>query len=265
MARWKPVNIKFLTSETLELETDTGHIVKFQLKPSLSLDLDQQDENGKPWFYLNLVPEYIGVEDTKNALKSEELESKFKEANIITDSMNYEHIEVGFIYSEGDPNNHKWMLNFMDVNNKYMFGFIGTKITMDSPFSTHSYEQNGNWHGRFLIQKENIDKIIERKSGEFEIIGKGNIGNQQTLNPIPNDVEKLALRYNVFSNTWFCDYLDKENNNIGGTPCKNIICDVPFEGSIDRNHAKPKVTATMNKSDVAGISLALNALIIKRK
>ena len=63
---------------------------------------------------------------------------------------------------------------------------------------------------------------------------------------------------------WYCDLM-KKGKKIGEIPCKNIICDVPFIGAVDKSTEKPKVTAQIKVADILGTSIALNALIIKKK
>jgi len=259
--RYKPTKFELLSSNLLELKTETGHIVKFKLEPQLSTDIDNED-NGNPFFYLNLTPVYEGVETTPESLSLEKVKEKLTSRNLLHESFNYDHIQVGFIYAEGDPNNHRWMLNFMDDKNKYIFGFIADNVKLNCPFTTTSYE-DGVWHGRLVVRKESVEELIETEQGNFELYGKGDIGNQN-VTPLDEKIDKVALRYNIYSNMWYAE-LKSKDEKIGEIPCKNVICDVPFEGNIDRSHSKPKVTAELNVKDIAGTSLALNALIIKRK
>lgn len=259
--RYKPTKFEIISDKILEIKTETGHIVKFKLEPTLSTDIDNED-NGAPFFYLNLNPIYEGVESTNESMTLEQVKSHLNDRNLLNESADYDHIQVGFIYSEGDPNNHRWMLNFMDVNNKYLFGFIADNVKLNCPFTTTSWE-DGNWHGRFVVYKKDVDELIETSQGNFELYGKGDVG-EMPVTPLEKDVKKISLRYNIYSNMWFAE-LKSDKETLGEIPCKNIICDVPFEGNVDRSSPKPKVTAELDVNQVAGTSLALNALIIKRK
>lgn len=260
--RYKPTKFEILTDSVLKLKTETGHIITFNLKADLSTDIDAE-EDGNPFFFLNLNAEYVGVEKTENALDLDKVKTLLDKRNVLQESAYYDHIQIGFIYAPGDPNNHKWMLNFMDINNKNLFGFVADNVQLKCPFTTTSWE-DGNWHGRFVVHKKDVDTLIETEQGNFILTGKGDIGEQK-VTPLEKEVERISLRYNVFSNMWYAELKTKNEEKIGEIPCKNIICDVPFEGSIDRSHPKPKVTADLKIEDVAGTSLALNALIIKRK
>lgn len=259
--RYRPTKFEFVSGDELILKTETGHIVKFRLKPELSTDIDNED-NGNPFFYLTLTPEYTGVEPLENALNLKQVSEKLTRRNLLNNDLDYDHIQVGFVYAEGDPNNHRWMLNFMNGSNKYIFGFIADNVKLNCPFTTTSWE-DGIWHGRFVIQKKDVEELIETDEGNFELYGKGDIGQQQ-VTPLEDKVNKISLRYNIYSNMWYAE-LKNNDEKIGEIPCKNIICDVPFEGNIDRTFPKPKVTADLDINQVAGTSLALNALIIKRK
>jgi len=256
MTLFKPIKSN---EHIIEIKTETGHIIKFKIIPKVFIDIENDKE---PFYFVNFDNDYQGVETPKGSMSLKEIAKKYKNTNLLTSEMVYDHIQIGFIYAEGDPNNHKWMLNFMDVNNKHLFNYIADNVKVNCPFSTMSWE-DGVWHGRFVVAKKDIEILDEVKPGEFVLTGKGDIGNQ-IVQSIKEDFDHISLRYNIHENTWYCTYM-KDNKEIGSIPCKNIICDVPFEGNVDRSPSKPKVTAIIKKEDISGISIALNALIIKKK
>jgi hypothetical protein len=245
------------TQEEILVETESGHIIKVKIEPEVLVDIEN-DENGLPFFSVAIGHQYVGVEKTENCMSLDIVKQEYANANII--NTDYDHIQIGFVYSPEDPNNHRWMLNLMDVNNEYVGGFVGDKITVNCPFTTTSWE-DGIWHGRFVVYKKDVKELIEPKAGVFVLNGEGDIGDHK-LTELDPDIEKISLSYSIKQNTWYCSYL-KDNEVIGSTPCKDIICDVPIIGKIDRNYDKPKVTADIDSKDVKGISVALNALIIK--
>ena len=252
---YKPVKSD---EQIIEIKTETGHIIKFKVRPKVFIDIDNEKE---PFYFVNFDNEYEGVEVPKGSMKLKEIRKKYKNVNLLSSDMIYDHIQIGFVYAEGDPNNHRWMMNFMDVNNKHLFNYIADNVKVKCPFSTMSWE-DGNWHGRFVIAKKDIDILDEVKPGEFILTSKEDIG-EQSVQEIKEDFDFLSLSYNTNDNMWYCRYM-KDDKEIGSIPCKNIICDVPFEGNVI--HAqKPKVTAHLKKEDIKGISLALNSLIIKKK
>lgn len=244
----------------IRIQLETGHIVNFKIIPKVFIDLERE-ESGQPFVWVNFDNEYTSIEETDNSMSLEEIRERYKDTNLLTSDLVYDHIQIGFIYSDGDPNNHRWMLNFMDVNNKFLFGFNGDNVKVNCPFTTMSWE-DGIWHGRFVVSKNHIKELLEPEPGQFIINGEGDIGNQLTQ-PLEEDYDHLSLRYNIQENTWYAEVL-KDSKIVGSFPCKNIICDVPFEGKIDKSSSKPKVTALLKKEDIKGISLALNALIIKK-
>lgn len=254
MTLYKPIRSD---EHFIEIKAETGHIIKFKIIPKVFIDIDNEQE---PFYFVNFDNQYEGVETPKGSMSLKEIRIKYKNKNLLTPEMVYDHIQIGFIYAEGDQNNHRWMLNFMDVNNKHLFNYIGDNVKVNCPFSTMSWE-DGVWHGRFVVAKKDIDELLELEAGKFVLNGKGNIG-EQTVQSIQEDYDHLNLRYNIYENTWYAMYM-KDNKEIGSIPCKNIICDVPFEGNIDRSNSKPKVTAILKKEDIKGISVALNSLIIK--
>jgi hypothetical protein len=251
-----------MENDVIELKTETGHIVKIQVSPELLLDIDN-DENGLPFFSVAMGHKYAGVEKTKKSKSLKYIKKNYINRNIINENLNYDHIQVGFIYAnESEPNNHRWMLNFMDINNKYVHVYYADKITINCPFTTTSWE-DGNWHGRFVIYKKDVKELIELEEGVMTLLGDGDIGSQN-VTPIKEDIDLVSLRYNIYENTWYCEYI-KDEKVIGSIPCKNIISDVPLVGNVDKSHSKPKVTANIDVNDVSGITVALNALIIKKK
>jgi len=260
MTLFKPVTSKVKT-EILEIELETGHIVKFKITPKVFIDLER-DENGLPFIWADFKENYVGVEASPNAIPLHIIKEKYKLSNLLTSELEYEHIQVGFIYDEGSPDNHKWMLNFMDVDNQFKFNFVGESVEINCPFTTTSW-QDGIWHGRFVIDKKDVRELVEPVSGRFILNGNNDIGQHNTT-PLDKSIDTLSLRYNVYSNIWTCD-LKSKGKIIGEYPCKAIISDAPFVGKVDRSFPKPKVTADIDISNVEGVSMALNALIIKRK
>ncbi len=261
--RWRPVKIKNLDKYLLDIETETGHIVKFKLNPTISVDIDN-DEDGQPFFFLSTSTEYLGVKPTKEHMSLEKIKETYEDKNILSPAVVYDHIQIGFVYGDAtDPENHKWMINFMDVNNKYLFGYTGTTVRMACPFSTMSWEE-GIWHGRFVVSKKDLDELLEPEQGQYILRGKNKIEQDITSNIITEDYDKISLTYNIYENMWYCSPI-KKDKILGKIPCKNIISDAPLTGKVDFDHKKPKVSAEINKDKIQGISMALNALIIKVK
>jgi hypothetical protein len=251
-----------MDNDVIELKTETGHIVKMKVIPEILMDINA-DDNGLPFFSVAMTYEYAGVEKTKKSKSLKFLKRNYAKKNIISKNLNYDHIQVGFIYAgESEPNNHRWMLNFMDVNNNYVHVYYADKVTINCPFTTTSWE-DGNWHGRFVIYKKDVKELIESDEGVMTLLGDGDIGSHNVM-PIDDDMDFISLRYNIYENTWYCEYI-KDDKVIGSIPCKNIISDVPLVGNVDKGYSKPKVTAKIDVNDVSGITVALNALIIKKK
>lgn len=263
MTFYKPINSKLITKEKITIKTETGHEISFTLIPRVFVDLDAKTDDKKPFFYVTFDHEYIGTINGSKPMTSKAIRKKFIKVNLLTENSVYDHIQLGFVYADDkDPDNHKWMLNFMDVNNNFLFGYNANKVKLNCPFTTVSWE-DGVWHGRFVIYKKDVEELTEPEPGYFVLKGSGNIGTH-ILTPIEKGIESISLRYNIFSNTWYCEYI-QNGKIVGTTPCKNIICDVPFIGKVDLSNDKPKVTAELKVKDIKGISIALNALIIKAK
>jgi len=46
--RWKRVKAKIIKGKRLEVKTETGHIIKYELEPDVLVDIDTED--GIPYF-----------------------------------------------------------------------------------------------------------------------------------------------------------------------------------------------------------------------
>ncbi len=256
-------NTKFsyeLDKDILTIKTDLGYILKYKLNLDVQVDPFTKYDDNLPDFVVTPQVEFQEQKVTKQAIPFKQLATKLSKENLIKNT-NFSFIHVGFIYSPGDPNNHRWMINAFDKDNNFLFNFIGDNIKMNCPFSTVSW-QDGIWHGRFIIDKKDITSIFEPKPGNFIIKGKSKLNPK--IEPIKEKIDKISVRYNIEQNLWYCDYKYK-NNQIGSYPTKHLICDVPFEGNIDRNHSKPKVTAELKAKDIKGISVGLDRVVIKKK
>jgi hypothetical protein len=262
MSRW--INSIIDNDSIIFTIPELGYKLHYKISQSVQADVFTEfEEDEYPDFNSSISLEFIKIEPLKNAKTRTEAAELLKTKNIISDEFEYDHIQIGFVYSNNtDINNHKWMINFMDVNNNYIVSYNATEISFDCPFTTTSWE-DGNWHGRFVIYKKDVVELLEIDNGKYILKGKGHLGDQM-VQPIEEDIDTISIRYNVNENMWYSDY-KLNDKTVGSIPCKNIISDVPFVGKIDFSHQKPKVTAELKMSDVKGTSLALNALIIKRK
>jgi len=263
MTLYKPIKGTIKGSNKIEIETETGHRIIFNLNTKIFVDLENKTERNLPFFFVTFEDKYSDTIRTKKSLSLKQIQKKYKDTNLLTPELEYDHIQIGFVYSDNtDPNNHRWMLNFMDVNNNFLFGYNGDSIKVNCPFTTISWE-DGIWHGRFAVYKKDVTELLEPNQGQYVLNGSGSIGDH-IVTPIKENMDNMSLRYDINNNTWYCDYRFKDKI-VGSTPCKNIICDVPFEGKVDRTFPKPKVTAELKIQNIKGITVALNALIIKAK
>lgn len=261
---FKNVKSSFVLKDgILEIKNEFGYTIYYDIGVVTTVDTYTKYDDGKPDFQASVNLVFKNMKQGKKSMTLSQINKKLKNISILNDKIDYDHIQIGFVYADSnDPNNHKWMLNFMDVNNRYIFGYNTNKIKINCPFTTISWE-DGNWHGRFIVYKKDVEELLEPKQDQLVINGNGDIGDHK-ITPIQNNVDYISLRYNIYTNMWYCDLLNK-NKKIGEYPCKAIICDVPFEGHVDKSSSKPKVTAKIKASNIKGISMALNALIIKRK
>ena len=258
-----------IKKDIVVINTELGYDLYYKLTPEIKVDLSQE-ENGMPFFSVGFKQEYLKTVPTKKAISLEKTRQKLINASSIPLDLDYDNFHIGFVYSDGDVNNHRWMLNFFDKQNNYLTSLHCDKIKVRCPFDTTSW-QDGIWHGRFMVYKSHVSNIIEKENGDIEIVGKLStickpLDSKKVCSSqnIPEKTKWLRLRYNIRENIWYCDFLSKTEKEIETVICKKIICDAPFEGKVTSGD-KPKVSAIININDVSEVAIALNSLIIRGK
>lgn len=228
--------------------------------------ITEYDEDDLPDFLTNINLKLIKVEKLDNYKNRNDLREIIKKNNIFTDDLVFDNILLGFVYSDkSDLNNHKWWLDFRDSNNNNVYNYFTDKLTINASVTTtswHDKDPNGIWHGRFVLNKK--VKILEYKTGELIIDGNKDNNIKTDILSLPKKSYKLRLRYNIRENIWFCDILDKSNNQIESIPCNNITCDAKMISEVIYSE-RPLVSQIINVSDILQIYILLGNLIIKGK
>ncbi len=253
-----------------------GMELHYKMDPLTTIDFETKYDDGMPDFTTSVQLEFIKVVKLKNLKSQDEITNILKKESIIPPDLVYDHVLVGFTYgNDTDPNNHRWWLDFRDTKNQSVYNYYSDKLEINCPITTkawHDEDPNGIWHGRFVLSKNELKTILEPEHGKLIVNGNlkyacSRIDKNKvcSIENVPKETESLRLRYNVREDIWFCDVLDKADNQIAQIPCKSIICDAKMYSEVKMIGDKPKVNMRVNINDISEVAIAINSLIIRGK
>ncbi len=253
-----------------------GMDIHYKIIAETTIDPDTKYDDGLPDITTDVNLDYIKTVKLKNAKSQKQIINILKKETIIPPGLLYDHILLGFVYADSsDPNNFRWWLDFRDCKNQNIYNYYTDKIEINCPVTTkawHDQDPDGIWHGRFVLSPREVKTILEPKRGTLKINGllksqckPLNVKNVCSIASIPDNTESLRLRYNTREDIWFCDVLDKTDNQIGQIPCKSVICDAKMQGEVKTIGDKPKVSIRINIKDISDVAIAINSLIIRGK
>ena len=249
-----------LKDGVLTIEIDYGYSVTFKMQPFFGINTTRpwmKNQKGVdiPEFQtaFNMAP--MAVDVLPGAKTRDEILEALKSKTVIP-QMEFDNFTVGFVYANADnPQNHKWMLEFRKNKNIFhAMHFLGCDI--DCPFSTTSWH-DGIYHGRFQVNKEAFKQVLETdKPGWISITGNNHNKHRPKgdVKLLPVDAERVRFRFNVKTDYWYGDFLDK-NDKAVSQPLKmhDILGeDIKLTGHVDwdSNPAKPRVMFHVNCKDV---------------
>lgn len=257
--RYRPLKSS-IKNNVLEIETETGHIVEFEFTPIAYVDIDNKTDDDKPFFYVTFNQKYLKVRDNASPMNLKDIKTKYENTTIIPEGVDFEYVDIGFVYDETSPHYNSWMINFFTKEHTLSFNLSSSNLKLDCPFTTRSWN-DGTWHGRFVIAHSDLIEVLEPKQSKFIIKGKGDIGKYK-LEKLDKDIEAISIKYNIHTNTWSCNLL--KNNKIAKSyPCNNLTSDVPTIGKIDSSTPKYNVTFMMKAQDIKGLYTSSDNFIIK--
>jgi len=246
------------------IPTDLGYNIDLEMDLEVSLD-PTVFSAGTPIFNINPILKKATVKPTPKALSDNQIITKLKKDKIIPEKMIYDDFLIGFIYSSPqDINNHKWM--FQMRKNKQIFSsiqFLG--VDVDCPVSTFSWHDS-IYHGRFLIDKKDLIDVQETEWGHVKVIGKQPEGVDGDTSIIPEGTTHLRIRYNIMTDLWYIDWLDKIGKQMEGTiEFRSFVCTAPMKGVADYNHPKPWVSMWVDVNNIGQMQKMGEYVIINRK
>lgn len=255
--------------------SELGYKIHWKINHTTFVDsITKYKEDDYPDFITEVQLKFIKTEPLKDAKSKEETTEILSHQSIIPPKLDYDHILLGFVYADdSDPNNFRWWLDFRDTKDQSVYNYYADNIKINCPITTtkwHDEDPNGIWHGRMVFSKSVLHNILEPKPGLIIVNGKLRqeckpLNSKNICSPqnIPEKAESLRLRYNIREDIWFCDFLDREDKEIGVIPCKSVICDAKMYGQVLKVGDKPRVSTRININDISEIGIAINSLIIR--
>lgn len=252
----------------IRMPIEFGYRVVFAIEPHISLNPYDPFQNSAPEIQSNIFLRPIKIEPTDKAVSQDEILKILKERDVIPSEVGYQDMTIGFTYANAqNPNNHKWMLEFR--RNKNIFWamhFLGVSVNK-VPLQTTSWF-DGIYHGRFLVNKQDVAITKEVKPGFIELQGKDlkkKIPKGNT-SLIPEGIDRIRLRFNIKEDYWYGDLLKpgEKVSTLKPLKMKNITADnIYLEGVADHSFQKPKVYYIVKTKDIANIMLMADNLIIQ--
>ena len=274
---FKPITSKIkIKGNKIIFENELGFKETFRMEYNTFVDTNiynpkecEMCKKGIPEHQTNISFIREKIEKTKHAVTNhKKLVALMKDRDIIPPKLDYDIVHLGFVYSDGDPNNHRWMLNFFNKNNDQIYNIYFDEVQINCPTTSKSWHE-GIWHGRFTFSKNDLLSITQPTTRKVIITGKQKepLDMDKICSPqnIPAKASELRLRYNIREDLWFCDFLDKKQKELGTIPAKSLICDAPMKGVVLNVGNMPKVSVIIKTKDISNMAVAINSLIIRGK
>lgn len=247
-----------LRNGMLTLETDIGYDITVPIYPMLRIT-EIFDKDAKLGFGMELALGELtanSLPQDKNLIKTQkQLTDYLENISHIPDSFEYDDFMIGFVYGEPtQPDNFKWMFQFRSSDRIFSTMIFDNGIDIQCPISTHSWFENQLFHGRMVVDKSEILKVVGNGAGRVRIIGK-NFGRNKIgdTSKIPEGCDEISVRFHVVKNRWYLDYLKKGKKIGNPTELRGITADVVMKASTDRSGERPKVTERIKTDDIASL------------
>jgi len=271
---FRPAKVKLdqasYDSEThmFTFKDEFGFDFKVRVRDLLNINPNDEWINNIPEYRVQFDFEPISVKPSDVSLKKEDIIEILKEKSMIPELLIYDTMTIGFVYSPDptDPLNHTWMLEFWDadLNHTSVMHFLDVRVrncNMNSRF----WKKGGVYHGRFQLSHNEIKIIKEHEQNKVTIHGFGEPENAElNLSLLSKETEKLRFRYNIKTNYWYADQLDKKGETVS-EPIKfrSFLGDnVSLDGNVIWAE-KPKVMMYMHIRDISSIKLMTDTLLVK--
>ena len=267
-------NIRFKSDiKTLVVRTEIGYDLVFELQPQIRVNPYDAGEKGTPEFQTSILWTLKGARPRGNAMKVPSIKDLVKDRSMLPMDGDWDIAQLGYVYSNNrDPNNHRWWLealkstgqgigNYNSILSEYTF-----EVSSTAPIGTRSW-QDGIWHGRFIIQKDNIEEIVEISPGNIVIKGngKGKLGDIKGNIDIPEGSVVLRLRFDIRKNVWYSEFLDSKGVVLKMLESTNLMSDVKFRSHTIPNPNRPKVSGMIMVNDIEKVKSDKQLTMIKGK
>jgi len=274
------VAIRFINSDPknisikdgiMTVKTDIGYDLQVPIHPIVGIH--EQFVNNLPAFSLNTnlgKLEVIQHPQEPSFIKDQTmLEGFLKTSSYVPETWEYQDFLIGFIYGDpnkGDPNNFKWMFQFRIDDQIFTSMIFANGIDINCPVSTFSWFDGGIYHGRMVVDKNDLLTVERSGAGRCKVVGKTLGGHPQgDKSRIPDGCDIISIRYNIYKNRWYLHYM-KNGAEIGNySEVREILADVPMTANTDRSIVKPKVTEEIKVDDIASLMVKAGVATILGK
>jgi len=243
----------------LTVKTDIGYDLHVAISPMLRVN-EQMGPHGKPGFALDMAlgeMNSIMLPQDPNLIKTQEQLNEFlKKISYIPESFDYDDFMIGFVYGDPqNPDNFKWMFQFRKGESIITSMIFQNGIDVNCPISTHSWFENNIFHGRFVVDKNDLLYVGDSGAGRVRVNSK-QVGGYPVgdVSIIPEKCDEISVRFNIQKNKWYLHWLTKDDKDLGNPlEIRQIMADIKMVANTDRSVERPKVTERIQRKDVASI------------
>lgn len=254
----------------LNVIDDAGFVTKFTIEPFLKHVINSRFGGNSPRYSAAIYAKPLSVDKTDESLTEIEFLNREK-GRVIPPDFNYEGMTVGFVYSDdSNHENHKWMLEFRRGEGMEVFYnlFFGGVVFEGVNVATVSWKDEV-WHGRFMIEKDDISNIVTNSDGLVTcLIGSNNNYSKLTdLSLVEKDSVELIIGYSTKNNYWYLKQVNSKGDTVGKvlTTKKILMSNLFGVGNIDWNRAKPLVEFIIETSNITVLKKIGNTILIECK
>jgi len=251
----------------MTIPTDVGYNLTVAIHPSISIS--EVLNEGTPGFLLDMplgeMNSVMLAKDSNLIKTQDQLDKYLKDISHIPDSLVYDDFMIGFIYGNPNQDNFKWMFQLRQKDQVVTTMIFQNGIDIQCPISTYSW-LDGEYHGRFIVDRNDLLKVVDSGPGRVKVIGKNFSNNPEgDTSIIPKECNEISLRFNVYKNRWYLHYFNKNKDLGDPTEVREIVADVIMKADTNRNTEKPKVTERIKVKDVASITVKAGVATILGK
>ena len=261
----RPIKAELKDSKLVITIPELGYELECDVDARVSVDpITEYPEDEYPDFGVSLNISHTHAKPLEGYKTRKESFKYLKNKSVIPKDLEYTHAYVGFVYSSmGDPNNYKWWIDLRDKFDTNVYNFYAVNLKLSIPVTTHSWFMDNFYHGRFMVTKKDLKKLLMPDDRNMEAKGICKASKQNIIHKeLHKKTKFLRIRYDIKLDHWYCDSLDKDMNELTSSIYKKINIAAPMKGYKDESSSKPKASMIIEVKDVKSIETSLNSLSI---